>query len=227
MQSKDIQMSIADNIKKISARIPEGVLYIVVSKYRPQEQLREAYDAGARVFAESRPAELAAKAAVLPSDIQWHFIGHLQTNKLKLVLPYCSLIHSADSEHLMEEMEKWCAANGRDVNILMEVHIAREQSKQGFSITDAEAFFAAHRDGAYPHLHILGLMGMASNTDDTERIHGDFASIQALQQRIRTLRPDLAGFKELSIGMSSDYPIALEHGATMVRIGTASFEPQL
>lgn len=219
-------MSIADNIHRIQATIPEGVEYVVVSKYRPEDQLRQAYDAGARVFAESRPAELAAKASALPNDIKWHFIGHLQTNKLKMVLPHCELIHSVDSEHLMEAIEKWCTANGKAMqNILMEVHIAADESKQGFTPEEAEDFFKAGRDLKYPHLRLCGLMGMASYTENIDLIHSEFARIETLKKEILDIRPELKGtFKELSIGMSGDYPIAIEHGATMVRIGSASFE---
>lgn len=215
---------IADNIRRIRASIPQGVKYVVVSKYRPLEQLQAAYDAGERIFAESRPVELSQKAAALPKDIQWHFIGHLQTNKLKLVLPYCSLIQSVDSIHLMEAMEKYCSAADISVNILMEIHIGREESKQGFTEEEAYGFFTENRWKNYPHLCFCGLMGMASHTDDRNLIEKDFSKIHAIYGKILNLYNCPPSFRELSIGMSGDYLLALKHGATMVRIGSASFE---
>ncbi len=217
-------MGIEANIRRIKAGIPQGVEYVVVSKYRPEHELQEAYDAGMRVFAESRPAELARKAAVLPGDIQWHFIGHLQTNKLKLVLPYCSLIQSVDSVRLMEAMEKYCKGAGITADILMEVHVAAEQSKQGFTPEETASFFmnAAYRD--YPHLRFRGLMGMATHCDSEERIEADFAAMEELFNGIRNSGSAPSGFSELSIGMSGDYHIAVRHGATMVRIGSGTFE---
>lgn len=217
-------MSIRTNIERIRKTIPQGVEYVVVSKYRSIDELQQVYDAGMRIFAESRPAELNAKAGALPGDIQWHFIGHLQTNKLKLVLPHCALIHSVDSERLLRAIEDFCAARDMRVNVLMEVHIASEDSKQGFSIAEAFDFFAARRDEAFPHVAFCGLMGMATNTPDREAVALEFESLHALFARIKACRGDLAAFRELSMGMSQDYDIAIEHGATMVRIGSASFE---
>lgn len=217
-------MGISANIRRIKEAIPQGVEYVVVSKYRPQEELQEAYDAGMRVFAESRPAELARKAALLPGDIQWHFIGHLQTNKLKLVLPYCALIQSVDSVRLMEAMEKYCAASRLTANILLEVHVAAEQSKQGFTPAETVSFFknAAYKD--FPHLRFCGLMGMATHCDRPERIEADFALMEDLFNGIKDSGSAPSEFRELSIGMSGDYHIAVRHGATMVRIGSATFE---
>lgn len=217
-------MGIEANIRRIKAGIPQGVEYVVVSKYRPQEELQAAYDAGMRVFAESRPAELARKAALLPGDIQWHFIGHLQTNKLKLVLPHCSLIQSVDSVRLMEAMEKYCTASGQTANILLEVHVAAEQSKQGFTPAETAAFFknAAYKD--FQHLRFCGLMGMATHCDSPERIEADFALMEELFNGIKDSGGAPPEFRELSIGMSGDYHIAIRHGATMVRIGSATFE---
>lgn len=249
--------TIAENLKRISQTIPEGVQLVAVSKYRSREELLEAYDAGQRVFAENRPLELSAKASTLPEDICWHFIGHLQTNKLRYVLPYCSMIHSIDSERLMNAVEKWAAAAGKMVNVLLEVHIGREETKQGFSgeetldlarrvnearseskcdagsgcdaegKSDAESRSDAERGcGAelWPHIRICGLMGMASHSDDEGLIENDFSRIEALWNEIRRSCPNLKEFKELSIGMSGDYLIALRHGATMVRIGSAIFD---
>lgn len=244
--------TIAENLKRISQTIPEGVQLVAVSKYRSREELLEAYDAGQRVFAENRPLELSAKASTLPEDICWHFIGHLQTNKLRYVLPYCSMIHSIDSERLMNAVEKWAAAAGKMVNVLLEVHIGREETKQGFS--GEETLDLARRVNAargeskcdagsgcdaegksdaesrncgqklWPHIKICGLMGMASHSDDEGLIENDFSRIEALWNEIKLSCPNLKEFKELSIGMSGDYLIALRHGATMVRIGSAIFD---
>ena len=253
--------TIAENLKRISQTIPEGVQLVAVSKYRSREELLEAYDAGQRVFAENRPLELSAKASTLPEDICWHFIGHLQTNKLRYVLPYCSMIHSIDSERLMDAVEKWAAAAGKMVNVLLEVHIGREETKQGFSgeeTLDLARRVNAARGGSrgdagskcdagsgcdaedkggskgdeergcgaelWPHIRICGLMGMASHSDDEGLIENDFSRIEALWNEIRRSCPNLKEFKELSIGMSGDYLIALRHGATMVRIGSAIFD---
>lgn len=217
-------MSIESNIRRISATIPENVRYVVVSKYRSIEELQQVYDAGMRVFAESRPAELDLKARTLPADIEWHFIGHLQTNKLKLVLPHCSLVQSVDSLHLMEAMEKWCSNAGRKVGVLVEVHIGAEESKQGFTAQQTLDFFTSGAYEAFPHLEFRGLMGMASHTDDEQRIEEDFALIKSIFDAIAADTKKPAHFQELSIGMSQDYHLALRHGATMVRIGTATFE---
>lgn len=218
-----MESNIATNIRRIRTTIPAGVQYVVVSKYRPVEELQAAYDAGERVFAESRPVELAAKVPQLPSDINWHFIGHLQTNKLKLVLPHCSLIQSVDSVHLMEAIERFAAASGMQVNILVEVHIGQEESKQGFTPQETMQFFTDREFERFPHINFCGLMGMASNTDDEAVIEGDFARIHELFSKISELPHCPAQFKELSIGMSQDYVLALRHGATMVRIGSATF----
>lgn len=222
--------SVAENLREIRASLPDGVQLVAVSKYRPTEQLRQAYDAGQRLFAENRPLELDAKARELPHDIQWHFIGHLQTNKLRFVLPHTALVHSVDSTHLLDAIEKWAITHDKDVNVLLEVHIGREQAKQGFS--ESETLELARsidnsRTGSawqWPHIKFCGLMAMASHTDEAELIDNDFSRIEKLWATIKTDCPRLTEFKELSIGMSGDYPIALRHSATMVRIGSAIFD---
>ncbi len=229
-------MAIRDNIRNINRQLPGGTRLVAVSKYRPVEELKEAYDAGQRVFAESRPAEFAAKADVLPRDIEWHFIGHLQTNKLKLVLPRCSLIHSVDSIHLLDVIQKFASDNGLTVNILIEVHIGAEDTKQGFTVQETEELFSdpSALSVRYPDVRFRGLMGMASHTDDTARIDSDFATLKALFDRVRAIlgragdNGEATGkftseFTELSAGMSDDWQIALHHGSTLVRIGSAIF----
>lgn len=215
---------IADNINSILTSLNGRAELVAVSKYRPVEELQEAYDAGLRVFAESRPQEFAEKAAVLPDDIQWHFIGHLQTNKIKYVLPKAHLIHSVDSFHLLDAIEAFARAGHFKARVLLEVHVAQEQTKQGFSPGDIlSTDWETLQREKYNSTDICGIMGMASNTDDSSRIDADFAYLQAIFVAIRKKYPGMAGFKELSMGMSGDWKTAVEHSATMVRIGSAIF----
>ena len=210
-------MSIASTILQLKKDLPSTVTLVAVSKFKPVEAIREAYDAGQRVFGENRPQELAAKAQVLPGDIQWHLIGHLQTNKVKLVLPYVTLIHSVDSERLLAAIDKEARAMGRTVDCLLEIHIAQETTKQGFLPEEAEAL-AAHI-GDYPNVRLRGVMGMATFTDDQEEVRREFRSLKALSERLSSL----PGCDQVSMGMSEDWPIAVEEGTTLVRIGTAIF----
>ena len=256
---------IRDNLSTIRKELPSGVTLVAVSKFHPSSAIREAYEAGQRDFAESRPQELAAKAAELPPDIRWHFIGHLQRNKLKMVLPYAYLIHSVDSVKLLDEIQKFAAKDNLRVRILLEVFISSDSTKQGFSFEEARnliSIFAsqgAPSQGAtpqtatpqgatpYPNIILCGLMGMASLTDDTSRILAEFRSLKSLFDEARKLRADLRAaqdddaplraaqdddaplreFEILSMGMSGDYPLAIEAGATHVRIGTAIFGPRV
>ena len=210
-------MSIASTILQLKKDLPSTVTLVAVSKFKPVEAIREAYDAGQRVFGENRPQELAAKAQVLPDDIQWHLIGHLQTNKVKLVLPYVTLIHSVDSERLLAAIDKEARAMGRTVDCLLEIHIAQETTKQGFLPEEAEAL-AAHI-GDYPNIRLRGVMGMATFTDDQEEVRREFRSLKALSERLSSL----PGCDQVSMGMSEDWPIAVEEGTTLVRIGTTIF----
>ena len=194
---------------------------MAVSKFHPVESIREAYDAGQRIFAESRPQEFAAKVPLLPSDIRWHFIGHLQTNKLKLVLPHADLVQSVDSVRLLDEIDRWGKAHGRTVKVLLELHVALEQSKQGFYEEEIlDVLFNASR---YANVCFCGLMAMATNTEDMSVVRADFERTSAFMDYLRDLFPEYVDFKELSIGMSGDWPVAVECGATMVRIGSAIF----
>lgn len=207
---------IAENLNAINSKLPQGVRLVAVSKFHPIERLQEAYDAGQRIFAESRPQELAAKVPQLPSDIEWQFIGHLQTNKLKLVLPYVSLVQSVDSLHLLEAIDKWGSEHDRVIPVLLELHLGAEETKQGFSAEEIREILKE----SYANVAIRGLMGMATNTDDEAVIDADFSRIEALYKSLQSQYPFLT---ELSIGMSADWPIAVRHGATMVRIGTDIF----
>ena len=221
----------------------------------------EAYDAGQRIFAESRPQELASKVPEMPSDVKWHFIGHLQTNKLKLVLPYVDLVQSVDSLHLLQAINAWGAANSRVINVLLELHLGAEETKQGFSTEEIndilrgegvlsktpghprpgkregpkaarsaapgrgrEATVGDSTPSPQSNVRICGLMGMATNTEDMAVVEKDFERIEKLFLQIKAM--GIPGFDQLSIGMSGDWPVAVRHGATMVRIGTDIFGPR-
>lgn len=179
----------------------------------------EAYRAGHRCFGESRPQELMAKVNALPKDICWHFIGHLQTNKLKMVLPYVKMVESVDSLHLLEAIDRWCVENGQVTDVLLELHVAAEETKQGFSCEEILPLLSRQWRG----VRLRGLMGMATNTSDEAVIRADFRKISDFKQLINNNFPQLDRFDQLSIGMSGDWPVALEYGATIVRIGTAIF----
>ncbi len=213
---------IQENIIAIRQELPPEVKLVAVSKFHPVEAIREAYAAGQRCFGENRPQEFAKKVEALTEPgLEWHFLGHLQTNKLKLVLPYASLVQSVDSLHLLEAIQDWGEANGRVVSVLLELHIGAEESKQGFHEEEIlEILFRAEK---FPNVRFCGLMGMATNTDCEADIRADFARISDFRSYLQDLFPELEDFRELSIGMSGDWRIALEYGATLVRIGTAIF----
>ena len=224
-------MSVRDTIQKLKMKLPSDVKLAAVSKFHPVDAIIEAYSAGQRIFAESRSQELYAKVKELDGmrdsdgnslypDIEWHFIGHLQTNKLKMVLPYVSLVQSVDSLHLLEAIDRWGKDNARVINVLLECHVAAEQTKQGFSEEEIRQVLTGKRQ--YPNVKFCGLMGMATFTDDMTVVRGDFARLKHLFDEF--FSPD---FRELSIGMSEDYRIALEYGSTMVRIGTMIFGPRV
>jgi pyridoxal phosphate enzyme (YggS family) len=220
-------------IQKLNSELPATVKLVAVSKFHPFEAIQEAYLAGQRVFAESRPQELLAKVRYLEElraergvsymgDLQWHFIGHLQTNKLKMVLPYVSLVQSVDSVRLLDAIQAWGKANGKVISVLLEPHVAAEETKQGF--TPDEIYSILDQASYYDHVRFRGIMGMATFTDDESVINADFAALRAIydtcRERFETLSDD---FNEFSIGMSDDYPLAISHGSTMVRIGSMIF----
>ena len=222
---------IRDIITKLNNELPATVKLVAVSKFHPFEAIIEAYQAGQRIFAESRPQELMAKVKYLEelqaergepdfmSDIEWHFIGHLQTNKLKMVLPYVSLVQSVDSMRLLDAINSWAVANNKVISVLLEPHVAAEETKQGFA--PEEILEIVSRAADYTHLRFKGVMGMATFTDDESVIRSDFEKLQKVYTDAQAIiGPD---FSELSIGMSDDYPIATEYGSTMVRIGSMIF----
>lgn len=214
-------MNIKERLHRILATLPDGVKLVAVSKFHPAEAVEEAYNAGQRIFGESRPQEMAAKAKVLPKDIEWVMIGHLQTNKVKMIASFVSLVASADSERLIEEIEKQAAKNERTIDILLEVHIADEESKSGWSLSELREYLASGALERMEHIRVRGVMTIATNTDDEAIIRRDFNNIRTIFEELKPRFGE--AFDTLSIGMSDDYPIALEYGSTMVRIGTAIF----
>ena len=217
---------IKDNLENLLEKLPSGVTLVAVSKFHPVSSLMKAYDAGQRIFAESRPQELAAKVPQMPADVQWHFIGHLQTNKLKLVMPYVTLVQSVDSQHLLEAISAWAVVNNRVVDVLLELHLGAEETKQGFSEEEIKQIVCEKQPfpPTIPGIRIRGLMGMATNTEDMAVIEKDFERIENLYKQIQAM--NLPDFNILSIGMSGDWPLAVKHSATMVRIGTDIFGPR-
>lgn len=214
---------IAEEIRRIHSELPEGVKLCAVSKFHPAAAIKEAYDAGQRIFGESRVQELLSKIGELPEDIQWHFIGHLQTNKVKQLLGKTSLIESVDSERLLELIDKESEKAGVITRVLMQLHVAKEETKFGFLPEELLEYFSARRFENLKATHICGVMGMASNTDDMDRVREDFRIISETRNRILEIAADLRGFDIVSMGMSGDWHIAVEEGSTLVRIGTAIF----
>ena len=212
---------IEENLNRIKSELPSGVKLVAVSKFHPMEAILEAYQAGQTVFGENRPQELSMKAVQLPQDIEWHFLGHLQTNKLKMVLPYATLVQSVDSVHLLQAIDNWGSNNDKVISVLLELHIGAEETKQGFHEEEILDILVHAED--YKNVRFCGLMGMASHTDDREVINADFERIDSFMAYLVDLFPELTDFNQLSIGMSDDWPIAVQHGSTMVRIGTAIF----
>lgn len=211
------------NIKRVLSEMPDGVRLVAVSKFHPVEKLMAAYEAGQRRFGESRVQELLAKEPQMPADVEWHFIGHLQTNKVKQLVGKASLIESIDSERLLDMVDQESRKAGVTTRVLMQVHVAREETKFGFWPEELLDYFRARKFENLTNTHICGVMGMASNTDDEQRVSDDFAAIAKVYGDILELCPDLRGFDTLSMGMSGDWPLAVEHGSNMVRIGTAIF----
>lgn len=214
---------IATEIEKLHAELPEGVELVAVSKFHPAEMIREAYEAGQRIFGESRVQELLEKIPVLPSDIRWHFIGHLQTNKVKHLIGKTSMIESVDSERLLGLIDSESRKTGVVTNVLMQLHVAREETKFGFYPEELIEYFHLRKFETLTNVHICGVMGMASNTDDMSRVRADFRTITSTFREILSSTPDLRGFDRVSMGMSGDWKIAVEEGSNLVRIGSAIF----
>ena len=216
--------SIAERLEKITSIIPEGVELVAVSKFHPVAQIMEAYEAGQIRFGESRVQELLDKIPALPTDIKWHFIGHLQTNKVRSLMGKTELIESVDSERLLNLIDAESRKAGVVTRVLLQVHVAEEETKFGFLPDELLTYFDEKKFRNLTNTHICGLMGMATNTDDEVRIRADFQRIASLFREVADRAGDeLKGFDQISMGMSGDWPTAVEEGATIIRIGTAIF----
>lgn len=217
-------MSIAENIQKIRRDIPDGVTLVVVSKYHPQQALMEAYECGERVFGESRVQEMAQKYLELPKDIEWHMIGHLQTNKVKYIAPFVALIHSVDSLELLMQIDKQGAKHGRVIDCLLQLHVAAEESKFGLVLGQAARLLSSEEFAVLRNVRIRGVMGMGTHTDDMERVKADFDAIKGEFDALKSeFFADADYFDTVSMGMSGDFQLAINEGSTMVRIGTTIF----
>lgn len=216
------------NLREVLGNLPAGVNLVAISKFHPNEYIEAAYAEGQRIFGESHEQELARKVVSLPKDIEWHFIGHLQTNKVKYIAPYISMIESVDSLKLLKEINKQAAKHDRVVKVLLELHIAEEETKSGFSFDDCRELLEAGEWRTMEHVQICGIMMMASNTDDEQQIAQEFDAAYAFFKEVKEKYfADDDAFCERSWGMSHDYRIAVKHGSNMVRVGTTIFGPRI
>ena len=217
-------MTIAEQIKNITSSLPTTTRLIAVSKTKPVEDIQEAYNAGQRVFGEHKALEMRDKHEALPKDIEWHFIGHLQTNKIKYIIPYVSLIHSIDSLNLLKEVNKEATKKGRKVDCLLQFHIAQEDTKFGLSYEEAEQLLSSTEYKQMENIRIVGVMGMATFTDNNTQVSAEFGSLRTIFDRLKKEYFSAEeSFCELSMGMSDDYHLAIEQGSTLVRVGSAIF----
>lgn len=217
-------MSISQNIVQLKASLPANVTLVAVSKFHPAAALEEAYNAGQRVFGESRAQELTAKQKVLPGDIEWHFIGPLQSNKVKDIAPFIHTIHSIDSLKLLQEVNKQALKNSRIIRVLLEIHVAQEETKHGLSPDECRELLQNEQLAELKNIQICGLMGMATYTDDTTLIEQEFHTLHELFSELKSIYfKGNDNFAVLSMGMSHDYPIAIRQGSTMIRVGTSIF----
>ena len=215
---------IPQNLARIKATIPSNVCLVAVSKTKPVSDLQEAYDAGQRHFGENKVQELCDKYELLPSDICWHLIGHLQTNKVKYIASFVHLIHSVDSLKLLSEINKQAQKCNRIIDVLLQFHIAQEETKFGLDIAEARELLSSDEYINLKNIHVVGVMGMASFTDDNSIVHAEFASLKGIFQELKnSFFKEDASFKEISMGMSGDYELAIEEGSTIVRVGSSIF----
>ncbi|WP_292010579.1 YggS family pyridoxal phosphate-dependent enzyme [Chryseobacterium sp.] len=212
-------MDIKENYFAVKKQLPENVQLVAVSKTHPVSEIQKVYDLGQKVFGENKVQELVEKYPLLPKDIQWHLIGHLQTNKVKYIASFVDTIQSVDSEKILLEINKEAAKHNRIINVLLQVKIAEEENKFGFEIAEAEILFQKYIDGKFPHIKITGLMGMATFTDNENQIRKEFTVLKTLFDQLSRSKP----LQTLSMGMSDDFPVAIECGANSVRVGSAIF----
>jgi pyridoxal phosphate enzyme (YggS family) len=217
-------MSIKENLIRIKSELPEHVKLVAVSKTKPVEAIMEAYNAGQRLFGENKAQEMSAKQPQLPADIQWHFIGHMQTNKVKFIAPFVSMIEAVDSLKLFREINKQAAKNDRVIDCLMQFHIAEEATKFGLNMEEAVGILENPEFALMKNIRVCGVMGMATYTEDTDQIHREFRHLKNIFSELKErFFPGEESFKEISMGMSGDYQIAVEEGSTIVRIGSSIF----
>lgn len=215
---------VKENLEKIRKTVPEGVVLVAVSKTKPVEDIQEAYDAGQRVFGENHALEMRDKHEVLPKDIDWHFIGHLQTNKIKYIISYVKLIHSIDTFNLLQAVNKEAVKHNVVVDCLLQFHIAEEETKFGLDIDEANEILQSGEYKSMKNVRICGVMGMATNTDNMTQVRKEFHHLKEIFDTLKSRYfADCEWFKEISMGMSHDYPIAIEEGSTMVRVGSKIF----
>jgi pyridoxal phosphate enzyme (YggS family) len=216
-------MSIAQNLLKIKSTLPENVTLVAVSKTKPIPDLMEAYDAGQRIFGENKIQEMAEKWEAMPKDIEWHMIGHVQTNKVKFMAQFVSLIHGVDSLKLLEEINKQAKKNNRIIDCLLQIYIAEEETKFGLDEEELNEILASTRFQEMKNIRIVGLMGMATFTDNQEQIKKEFTHLKAIFDKLQPLNTENCQLGTISMGMSGDYQLAIECGSTMVRIGSSIF----
>ncbi|MCY1633626.1 YggS family pyridoxal phosphate-dependent enzyme [Marinifilum sp. D737] len=217
-------MSIPQKIEEIKKSIPENVTLVAVSKTKPNEAIMEAYDGGYRIFGENKPQELTRKFNELPKDIIWHMIGHLQTNKVKYIAPFVSLIHAVDSLKLLKEINKQALKNDRVIDCLFQFHIADEDTKFGLDLNDAELIINSEEYQNMQNIRIVGVMGMATYTDDENQVRSEFSNLKSIYSELKSkFFSGEENFKEISMGMSGDYKLAIEEGSTMIRVGSTIF----
>lgn len=215
--------TIAQNIQEIEKQLQKRARLIAVTKTKPVEMLEETYQAGFRRFGENKVQEMTAKHDILPKDIEWHMIGHLQSNKVKYIAPYVSMIHSVDQFKLLKEINKEGRKNDRVINCLLQIFIAQEETKFGLSETEATEILESAELASLKNIKIVGLMGMASNTDNDEQVRNEFRHLKTLFESFKKYEKENVQMLELSMGMSGDYPVAVEEGSTLVRVGSAIF----
>ncbi len=217
-------MSIAQNLLAIKKELPQGVKLVAISKTHPPEIIMQAYNAGQRIFGENKVQEMVSKSEVLPKDIQWHLVGHLQTNKVKYIVPFVQLIHSVDSYKLLKEIDKGAAKNNRVIDCLLQIHIAEEDTKFGLSHDELKELLASDSLKQLQNVRIVGLMGMATFTDNLNQVRREFKGLANIFNKVKgDFFSQNTHFNTLSMGMSSDYQIAIDEGATMIRVGSNIF----
>jgi len=217
-------MSVSINLKKIQSTLPSSVKLVVVSKTHPVDTIMEVYNAGHRVFGENKAQELISKQPLLPNDIEWHFIGHLQTNKVKYIVPFINLIHSVESFKILKEINKEGCKNNRIVDCLLQFYIASEETKYGLSLEEAEEILNSDDYKKMSNVRVCGVMGMATFTDNKQQVSNEFNNLKQIFNKLKTKYFNSnKAFKEISMGMSDDYLVAIEQGSTIVRVGTAIF----